>query len=113
MARILSHLAGLEPNDQETPLPEIPAGVNLIVISYQVPLALLEQTLKAHAKAAQVHVIALPEGFYLRPGESGRPLYHSPDSLARLQERRKLLTAEGVRVHLLRGNQSLARLRSR
>ncbi len=108
--RALGVLAELEAEAAPRPVPVPPAGVNLVILTQHAPLAVVDGALKARSRAARVHLIALPEGFYLRPGERGRPLFGKPDAVLRLLRKRAVLEGEGVFVHLLRGNDTLARL---
>jgi hypothetical protein len=58
-----------------------------------------------------VTLVVLPEGFYLEPGETGRPIRHAPPGTVRDLERRAGVLAEaGVLVFVLRGNQSVLTL---
>ncbi len=100
----------LEPNAPlSVPLPE--AGTNLILITERAPAALIEGAIHARARAARVTVIALPEGFYLEPGESGRTVHHAPpDEVRELQNKAGVLEEAGVRVVVLRGDESVLKL---
>lgn len=113
LQRAMEILARAQPEKTTRALPVPPAGINLTVLTHHADHALIDGALRARARAAQVHFVALPEGFYLRPSERGRPFFHTPDSLRRLQARRTLLEAEGVRVHLLRGNEGVWQLSKR
>ena len=56
-------------------------------------------------------MIALPEGFYLEPGESGRPIKRAlPESIKELEARAGILEEAGVRVMILRGDSSVLNL---
>jgi hypothetical protein len=58
-----------------------------------------------------VLVIALPEGFYLEPGETGRPIKRAlPESVRELGARAGILEEAGVRVLILRGDSSVLML---
>lgn len=93
-----------------SPVPIPPPGVNLLLITQEASLGVIEGALQARARASRVHLIALPEGFYLRPGEKGRPVFGKTDGILRLLKKRSLLESEGVRVHLLRGNDLVLRI---
>ncbi len=112
LERVLALLATLklEPNAPLTvPLPE--AGANLILITERAPAELVTGAIHARARAARVTMIAMPEGFYLEPGESGRPVHRSPpDEVRELQRRAGILEEAGVRVVVLRGDDSVLRL---
>jgi uncharacterized protein (DUF58 family) len=109
-ALVLLATLKLEPNaDLSVPLPE--AGANLILITERAPPDLITGAIHARARAARVTVIALPEGFYLEPGESGRPVHHAPpDEIRALQKKAGLLEEAGVRVVVLRGDESVLKL---
>ena len=112
LERALTYLARaqLEPNaTPNVPIP--PVGSNLVLVTMTAPEALIEDAIRARARAARVLVIALPEGFYLEPGESPRPLFVSaPDAIRALQRRAGVLEEAGVRVFVLRGDESVLRL---
>lgn len=105
-------LARLEPGGpHEVPVP--PAGTNLVLVTFAAPTDLVEGAIRARARAARVLVVAMPEGFYLEPGESPRPVFVSPPDAVRALERRAGVLAEaGVRVHVLRGDESVLKLAS-
>ena len=109
---LLEDLARLEntPQEraQEVPLP--PPGINLIILSLLAPQEVIGGALKARARASRVHLVVLPEGYYLQPGQQGRAVFGQTDGVLRLQATRQLLEAEGVRVHLVRGNQEIQRI---
>ena len=91
------------------PLPE--AGANLILITERAPSDLMTGAIQARARAARVLVIAMPEGFYLEPGESGRTVHHAPpDEVRDLQKKAGVLEEAGVRVVVLRGDDSVLKL---
>ena len=91
------------------PLPE--AGANLILITERAPAELVTGAIQARARAARVLVIAMPEGFYLEPGESGRAVHHAPpDEVRDLQKKAGVLEEAGVRVVVLRGDDSVLKL---
>ncbi len=101
---MLAALARLESVEAASAPPLPPPGVNLIVLTQEAPPAVIEGALAARARAARVHLLAFPEGFFLRPGEKGRPVWGRTEGMVRLQQRRGLLHAEGVHVHVFRGN---------
>jgi len=110
LARILEVLARANPEQQARPVPIPPPGVNLLLVTQEASGSVIEGALRARARASRVHLIALPEGFYLKPGEKGRPVFGKTEGVLRLLEKRKLLEAEGVRVHILRGNENILRI---
>lgn len=112
LERALAYLAlvRLEPGAPgDVPLP--PAGTNLVLLTFEAPTWVIEGAIRARARAARVLLIAMPEGFYLEPGESPRPLLVSPPDAVRDLERRAGVLAEaGVRVSVLRGDESVVKL---
>jgi uncharacterized protein (DUF58 family) len=107
LARMLRALALAEAEEAPRAVPVPPPGVNLILLTQEASSGVIEGALRARARASRVHLIALPEGFYLRPGEGGRPVFGKTDGVLRLLKKRSLLEGEGVRVHILRGNQNI------
>jgi uncharacterized protein (DUF58 family) len=112
LERALAHLALLRPAPEasfEIPLPM--AGTNLILITMTAPNELIAAAIQARSQAAQVLVIALPEGFYIEPGETGRPIKRAlPESVRELELRAGVLEEAGVRVQILRGDSSVLNL---
>jgi uncharacterized protein (DUF58 family) len=93
----------------EIPLPA--PGTNLILITMTAPPELITAAIRARTRAARVLVLALPEGFYLEPGETGRPIKRAlPESISELEARAGLLEEAGVRVLILRGDSSVLNL---
>ena len=75
------------------------------------PPELVAQALRARATASRVAIIALPEGFYLEPGEKPRKQWAgAPDTVRQLEKQAGVLAERGVLVFVLRGNQSVLRL---
>ncbi len=112
LERALAYLAlvQLEPNGSQL-VPEASPGANLVVITMNAPTTLIEGAIRARARAARVLVLALSEGYYLEPGESPRPLFYSlPDALKDLEDRAGVLEAAGVKVFILRGDESVLKL---
>jgi uncharacterized protein (DUF58 family) len=112
LERSLAYLAlvKLEPDAaQSVPIP--PPGSNLVLITMRAPAALIEGAIRARSRAARVTVIAMPEGFYLEPGESPRPLFVSPpDAIRDLESRAGVLQDAGVHVIVLRGDESVLKM---
>jgi uncharacterized protein (DUF58 family) len=112
LERVLSHLALLRVSSEaqsEIPLP--PAGTNLILITMLAPDGLINAAIRTRSRAARVLVIALPEGFYLEPGETGRHIKRAlPESIRELENRAGILEEAGVRVSILRGDSSVLNL---
>lgn len=109
-------LARLEPQDprvvgQPLVIPPPRAGGNLIVLTQKAPPELVEQAMRARATASRVAIVAIPEGFYLEPGENPRRQWvGAPDTVRDLERRAGILAEVGVLVFVLRGNQSVLRL---
>jgi uncharacterized protein (DUF58 family) len=110
LARILEVLARADPEQETRPVPIPPPGVNLLLVTQEASSSVIEGALRARARASRVHLIALPEGFYLKFGEKGRPVFGKTEGVLRLLKKRNLLEAEGVRVHILRGNENILRI---
>jgi uncharacterized protein (DUF58 family) len=112
LEQALTHLALITVESQvhlEIPLPA--PGTNLILITMTAPPELITAAIRARSRAARVLVIALPEGFYLEPGETGRPIKRAlPESIRELEARAGLLEEAGVRVLILRGDSSVLNL---
>ena len=105
-------LAGAVPTPGEAPhIPPVRAGANLFVLTSRAGAALVAQAMRARAQASRVVIVALPEGFYLEPGESPRRQWVSaPDTVRDLERQAAALAGAGVLVYVLRGNQSVLRL---
>jgi len=110
--RLLAELGRAQPQPDPRPVPLPDPGTNLILLTMLASGKVLEGALRARARSAQVHLVALPEGFFLWPGERGRRVFGLSDGVQRLLEKRAYLVAEGVQVHILRGNQSVLKLGS-
>ncbi|ADV67967.1 DUF58 domain-containing protein [Deinococcus maricopensis] len=108
----LSRLARLHAQpDAPARIPEPEPGGNLIVITQRAGAAFLASALAARAYARRVVVIVLPEGFYLEPGEVGRPIrFAPPDAVRDLERQAGVLEEAGVLLYVLRGNSSVLRL---
>ncbi len=107
MRALLAELARLDAVAKPGKVPLPPAGVNLLVLTQEAPLDVIEGALAARARAARVHLLLFPEGFFLRPGETGRPVWGKTKGMERLQQKRSLLAAAGVYVHVFRGNEGV------
>lgn len=101
----------LEPGEPLIP-PTRPGG-NLFILSAQPGPALIQQAMRARAQASRVSIIALPEGFYLEPGEKARRQWvGAPDYVQALERQAGALLGAGILVFVLRGNQSVLKLGS-
>ncbi|WP_235610444.1 DUF58 domain-containing protein [Deinococcus aerius] len=104
-------LARAAPDPAPPTIPPTRAGGNLIVLTQRAGPALVEQAMRARATASRVALVAVPEGFYLEPGETPRRQWvEAPDTVRDLERRAGILAEAGVLVFVLRGNQSVLRL---
>ena len=72
---------------------------------------LIQGALRARGRASRVVIVALPEGFYLEPGENPRRQWSGlPDSVRELERKAGVLSGAGVLVYVLRGDMSILRL---
>jgi uncharacterized protein (DUF58 family) len=114
LALALAALAELKPTAgvlAAVPMP--PPGSNLVIITMNAPVKLVEMAIQARSRAARVWMIVLPEGFYLEPGESPRPLFVSPpDEVRNLEARAGILRESGIYVTILRGDESILNIAS-
>lgn len=108
LRRALTLLARLAPSS--TPLLPAPAppGSTYLLISQAAEGAFLEAALKAAAPARKGVLLLLPEGYFLFPGEKGRPTWGTPPGLQRALALRGLLRAHGVELRVVRGHEGLA-----
>ncbi|WP_337871044.1 DUF58 domain-containing protein [Meiothermus sp.] len=105
--RLLAVLGRARPQQNPMPVPDPDPGINLILVTMLASAKVLEGALRARARTSQVHLVALPEGFFLWPGERGRRVFGMTDGVQQLLRKRNRLVSEGVQVHILRGNQSV------
>ncbi|WP_019009692.1 DUF58 domain-containing protein [Deinococcus aquatilis] len=101
-------------SDQSPPtIPPGRAGGNLIILTARAGSDLIHQAMRARATASRVALIAIPDGFYLEPGEKPRRQWvAAPDSIRELERQAGALAGVGVLVFVLRGNQSVLQLGS-
>lgn len=93
------------------PVPLPRPGSNLLLLTQQASGALIGDALKARGRASRVVIVALPEGFYLEPGENPRRQWAGlPESVRELERQAGVLSGAGVLVYVLRGNMSVLRL---
>jgi uncharacterized protein (DUF58 family) len=111
----LTVLARVQHHSSDTRSIPLPAfGANLIVITERPHLELVEQALKARAKASRVLLLVIHEGFYLEPTERPRRIWAGlHETVQQLEQRAAILSEHGIRVFLLRGNQSVLELSGR
>ena len=104
-------LARVQPDPGQPRLPATRAGGNLIILTARPSADLTTQALRARATASRVSIVALPEGFYLEPGEQPRRQWAGlPDAVRDLERRAAVLAESGILVYVLRGNQSVLTL---
>ncbi|CAM3865943.1 DUF58 domain-containing protein [Deinococcus frigens] len=107
----LLRLAQLQPDPAPPVIPPIRSGGNLIILSASPAPALIAGAMRARATASRVAIVAVPEGFYLEPGEKPRRQWvAAPDSVKNLERQAGVLAGAGILVFVLRGNQSVLRL---
>ncbi|WP_424951224.1 DUF58 domain-containing protein [Deinococcus sp.] len=86
-------------------------GSNLVILTQNAPAQLLAEALRARGRASRVIIVALPEGFYLEPGENPRRQWVGlPGSVRELERQAGVLSGAGVMIYVLRGNMSVLRL---
>ncbi|UQN05964.1 DUF58 domain-containing protein [Deinococcus sp. QL22] len=111
MRAALLRLAQAVPDADSPTIPPIRSGGNLIILTARAGGALIEQAMRARATASRVALIAIPDGFYMEPGEKPRRQWvAAPDSIRELERQAGALAGVGVIVFVLRGNQSGLRL---
>ncbi|MFK7602739.1 DUF58 domain-containing protein [Deinococcus sp. SM5_A1] len=107
----LLRLAQLQPDPAPPVIPPTRSGGNLIILSASPAPALIAGAMRARATASRVAIVAMPEGFYLEPGEKPRRQWvAAPDSVKNLERQAGVLAGAGILVFVLRGNQSVLRL---
>ncbi|WP_240738290.1 DUF58 domain-containing protein [Deinococcus fonticola] len=107
----LQVLARIQPNTLPPVIPPTRAGGNLIIITGRAGADLIRQAMYARAQASRVSIIALPEGFYLEPGENPRRQWGGlPDAVRELERMSGVLAGSGILVYVLRGNQSVLQI---
>lgn len=108
---VLRALAEVEGSREPPALRPPRPGTNLLVVTQFAPPELVAQAMRARATASRVAIIAVPEGFYLEPGEQPRKQWAgAPDTVRQLEKQAGVLAERGVLVFVLRGNQSVLRL---
>jgi len=107
----LLRLAQIRPDHAAPVIPPTRSGGNLIILSANPAPALIAGAMRARATASRVAIVAMPEGFYLEPGETPRRQWvAAPDSVRNLERQAGVLAGAGILVFVLRGNQSVLRL---
>lgn len=107
----LRRLAQARRDEGEVFIPTPRPGSNLIILTQGASDTLVNAALGARAGAGRVVIVALPEGFYLEPGEKGRQVRAAPPEQVReLSRRAGILAERGVVVFVLRGDHSILKL---
>lgn len=111
----LTLLARAQPTLLDTSTIPRPAfGANLVILTQHPTLKLLESALQARATAARVLIVVIHEGFYLEPQQKPRRIWAGlHESVRTLEKQAAVLSEQGVRVFLLRGDQSVLELGTR
>ncbi len=86
--------------------PTRPLGSTYVLVSHAAEEALLQGALKGARRAREGVLILLPEGYFLFPGEKGRPVYGKPPGLERALRYRGLLPDHGLRLVVVRGHET-------
>jgi hypothetical protein len=81
--------------------PTRPLGSTYVLVGQATEEALLQGALKGARRAREGVLILLPEGYFLFPGEKGRPVYSKPPGLERA-----LLLDHGLRLAVVRGHET-------
>ncbi|WP_352413636.1 DUF58 domain-containing protein [Thermus sp.] len=106
LRRALALLARLEP----TPIPALPPlpppGSTYILLSQCAETVLLRALLEGMARARKGVLILLPEGYFLFPGEKGRPAFGKTPGLERVLALKDHLAAHRVELRVVRGHQT-------
>jgi uncharacterized protein (DUF58 family) len=114
LRRALSLLATAQPDEFAevlAGLPEPASGSNVILLTHVAQVGVVDAALRLRARASRVVIVALPEGYYLEPGEHPRRQWVGlPDSLRELGGKAAALAGAGVGVRVLRGDMSVLEL---
>lgn len=106
LERALALLARLAPTPSPALPPPAPPGSTYLLVSQAAEAAFLQAALRGAARARQGVLLLLPEGYFLYPGEKGRPVFGTPPGLARALALRGLLLAHGLELRVVRGHQA-------
>ncbi|AEV15095.1 hypothetical protein TCCBUS3UF1_450 [Thermus sp. CCB_US3_UF1] len=103
LERALTLLARLKPTPGPALPPPAPPGSTYLLVSQVAEEAFLEAALRGSARARQGVLLLLPEGYFLYPGERGRPAFGKTPGLERALRARALLAARGLALRVVRG----------
>ncbi|GAB5603886.1 hypothetical protein FJNA_24120 [Thermus sp. FJN-A] len=106
LERALGLLARLGPTPHPALPPPAPWGTTYVLVTQGAEEAFLQGVLRGAHRAREGHLILLPEGYFLFPGEKGRPVHGRPPGLERALRSRALLAAHGVRLRVVRGHEA-------
>jgi len=115
LTEALTLLARAQPTlEDDGSIPQPTFGANLIVLTQHPSLTLLGSALKARATAARVLIVVVHEGFYLEPQQKPRRIWAGlHESVRALEKQAAVLSEQGVRTFILRGDQSVLELGTR
>ena len=106
LRRALALLARLEPTSAPALPPPPPPGSTYLLLSQCAETDFLRALLKGMARARKGVLILLPEGYFLFPGEKGRPAFGRTPSLERVLALKNQLAAHRVELQVVRGHQT-------
>lgn len=105
LRRALELLARLAPSPAAPLPPPAPWGSTYVLLTQGAEEAFLKAALRGARRAREGLLVLLPEGYFLFPGEKGRPVHGKPPGLERALRYRALLLAHGVRLLVVRGHE--------
>jgi uncharacterized protein (DUF58 family) len=105
LRRALELLARLAPSPTPLLPPPAPWGSTYVLLTQAAEEAFLKAALRGARRAREGLLVLLPEGYFLFPGERGRPVHGKPPALERALRYRGLLAAAGVRLKVVRGHE--------
>lgn len=106
LRRALALLARLEPTSAPALPPPPPPGSTYLLLSQCAETDFLRALLEGMARARKGVLILLPEGYFLFPGEKGRPAFGRTPSLERVLALKNQLAAHRVELQVVRGHQT-------
>lgn len=107
LERALALLARLSPTPHPAHPPPAPWGSTYLLLTQEAEEAFLRGALKGVARARKGVLLLLPEGYFLFPGEKGKPIRGRPPGLLRALALRGALAAHGVELRVVRGHEPL------
>lgn len=106
LRQALALLARLEPTSAPALPPPPPPGSTYLLLSQCAETDFLRALLEGMARARKGVLILLPEGYFLFPGEKGRPAFGRTPSLERVLALKNQLAAHRVELQVVRGHQT-------